>query len=193
MSERFDAAYYRRFYGRRPVHGRRQIAHLAEGVVSLASWWRIPIRSVLDVGAGKGYWREALAENHPTVKYHGIDASEYACKRFGHEQADIAVWRPRRKYDLAVCQSVLQYLDDTNATKAIDTLATACRGLLVFDAPTVLDREGVIDPASTDLNVHWRTGNWYRKRLTVGFTEVGAGIWVSHACPVLFFELERAR
>ena len=54
MAESFDAAYYGRFYGRRPVHNRRQIAHLGEGVMSFASWWRVPIRSVLDVGAGNG-------------------------------------------------------------------------------------------------------------------------------------------
>ena len=96
MAERFDAAYFRRFYGRRPVNSRRQIAHLAEGVFSLASWWRIPIRSVLDVGAGKGYWRDWLAATHPTVTYHGIDASEYACRQFHHELADIAAWQPRR-------------------------------------------------------------------------------------------------
>ena len=53
MTERFDAAYYRRYYGRRPVHDRRRIAALAEGVFSLASWWRVPIRSVLDVGAAR--------------------------------------------------------------------------------------------------------------------------------------------
>ncbi len=57
--------------------------------------------------------------------------------------------------------SVLQYLDDTDATKAIGTLATACRRLLLFDAPTISDRDTVIDPSSTDLDVHWRTGDWY--------------------------------
>jgi len=67
-SERFDAAYYRRFYGRRPVHDRRTIAQLAAGVMGMARWWRIPIRSVLDVGAGKGYWRDQLAVTHPHVR-----------------------------------------------------------------------------------------------------------------------------
>ena len=110
MAPPFDAAYFRRFYGRRPVHTRRQIAHLGSGVLSFASWWRVPIRSVLDVGAGTGYWRDWLAEAHPSVTYHGIDASEYACRRFGHELADVAIWQPRRQYDLVVCQSVLQYL-----------------------------------------------------------------------------------
>lgn len=193
MADRFDAAYYSRFYGRRPVHNRRQIAHLVEGVVSLAKWWRIPIRSVLDVGAGKGYWRDCLAQTHPNAMYHGIDASEHACRRYGHELADIAAWQPSRTYDLVVCQSMLQYLGDRDAERAISTLAATCRGLLLFDTPTVSDRDCVIDPSATDLDVHWRTGNWYRKRLSIGFTEIGAGIWLSHDCPAVFFELEHAR
>ena len=47
----FDAAYYRRFYRDRPVHGRAQIAKLAAGIVGLCGWWYVPVRSVLDVGA----------------------------------------------------------------------------------------------------------------------------------------------
>jgi len=193
MAERFDAAYYRRYYGRRPIHDRRRIAQLGAGVVSLASWWRIPIRSVLDVGAGKGFWRDWLTEAHPNTRYHGIDASAYACRRYGHESADIAVWRPRRKYDLVVCQSVLQYLDDSSASRAIDTLAAACRGLLVVEVPTVADRDSVIDPLGSDLGVFWRTGAWYRTRLAVGFTEIGGGMWLSRSCRAAFFELEMAR
>ena len=103
------------------------------------------------------------------------------------------MWQPRRKYDLVVCQSVLQYLDDADAATAIDTLAIACRGLLLFDAPTIADRDGVIDPTGTDLDVHWRTGNWYRRRLSVGFIEIGGALWLSRECPAAFFELERAR
>ena len=193
MTERFDAAYYRRYYGRRPVHDRRRIAALAEGVFSLAAWWRVPIRSVLEVGAGKGYWRDWLESTHPRVSYHGVDASEYACRRYGHEHADLATWKPSRSYDLVVCQSVLQYPDDRAATKAIATMAEASRGLLFFDVPTIADRDNVIDPASTDLDVHWRTGSWYRKRLSIGFTEIGAGIWVSKKSTAVFWELERSR
>jgi trans-aconitate methyltransferase len=193
LAGRFDADYYRRFYGRRPVHTRRQIASLGEGVMALASWWRIPLRSVLDVGAGKGYWRDWLAASHPRVTYHGIDASDYACLRFHHELADVASWRPRRRYDLVVCQSVLQYLDDKDAADAIGTLALACRGLLLFDAPTTADRDAVLDLTNTDLDVQWRTGNWYRKRLSVGFTEIGGGLWLSRTSSAVFCELERAR
>jgi trans-aconitate methyltransferase len=193
MTERFDAAYYRRYYGRRPVHTRQRIALLAEGVFSLAAWWRVPIRSVLEVGAGKGFWRDWLESRHQRVSYHGIDASEYACRRYQHELADVATWEPPRSYDLVVCQSVVQYLDDSKAVAAIDTLADACRGLLFFEVPTIADRDNVIDASSTDLDVHWRTGGWYRKRLSVGFTEIGAGVWLSKKSTAVFWELERAR
>jgi hypothetical protein len=191
--ERFDAAYYRRFYGRSPVHDARRIALLAAGVTSLAAWWRIPIRSVLDVGAGKGYWRDWLSVEMPKVRYHGIDVSEHACRTYGHERADLATWRPSRRDDLVVCQSVIQYLDDPSCARAIETLGEACRGVLVLEVPTVADREEIIDPAGTDLDVHWRTGTWYRKRLAPHFVEIGGGMWLSRRNTAPLFELERAR
>jgi trans-aconitate methyltransferase len=192
-AERFDAAYYRRYYGERPVHDRRQIAALATGVVSLAAWWRIPLRSVLDVGAGKGYWRDWLASERPRVRYHGIDVSDHACRRYGHECADLATWEPRRVYDVVVCQSVLQYLDGTEATRALAMFGRACRGLLYLEVPTIGDRSSVIDPDGTDLDVHWRSAAWYRARLDRSFVEVGAGLWSSRLCDAPLFELERSR
>lgn len=191
--ERFDAAYYRRYYGRRPVHDRRRIAQLATGVLALAAWWRVPVRSVLDLGAGKGYWRDHLAAAHPRISYHGVDVSVHACRRYGHEHADIATWQPRRRYDLVVCQSVIQYLDDGTATDAIDMLVAACRGLLFLEIPTREDRDQSIDPTATDLDVHWRTGGWYRSRLERGFVQVGGGLWLSRTSDAVLFELERTR
>jgi hypothetical protein len=192
-SERFDAAYYRRFYGRDGVHDAKRIAHLARGVTSLAAWWRIPVRDVLDVGAGPGYWRDWLSAELPKVRYHGLDVSDHACRTYGHEQADLATWSPRKAYDLVVCQSVLQYLDDAACTRAIAALGDACRGILVLEVPTTADREGAIDPSGTDLDVHWRTGAWYRRRLGRHLTEIGAGLWLSRRNPAVFFELERSR
>jgi SAM-dependent methyltransferase len=193
IDDRFDAAYYRRFYGADPVHDRHRIAALASGVAGLCRWWGLPLRSVLDIGAGPGLWGRWFATHRPGVRYHGIDVSVYACQRYGHEQADIATWRPRRAYDLVVCQGVLQYLDDAAAAAAIDNLALATRGLLYLEVPTLADRDDVVDPDHTDLDVCWRPGRWYRRRLAVHFTEVGAGIHVSLTAPVAFYELERGR
>lgn len=192
-TEHFDAAYYGRFYGRKPVHDRRRIGQLATGITSLAAWWRIPVRSVLDVGAGKGYWRDWLTEMHPRVRYHGLDISAHASRRYGHEHADISTWSPPRSYDLVICQSVLQYLDDDAVLRAVPVLGRACRGLLFLEAPTVADRDEVIDPARTDLEIHWRTGDWYRRALDTWFIEIGAGVWASRTLPMPFFELERGR
>jgi trans-aconitate methyltransferase len=190
VSERFDAEYYARFYGARPVHTRRQIAHLAAGVTGLLGWWRIPVRSVLDVGAGPGYWRDWFGQHRPTVRYRGIDISTHACERYGHEQRDIATWAPRAASDLVVCQGVLQYLDDTEATAAIGNLAAAARHVLYLEVPTRHDREHVIDAEATDLACHWRTGDWYRRRLVPHFTAIGAGLWARRDGGALFYELE---
>ena len=88
---------------------------------------------------------------------------------------------------------MIQYLDDRRAAEAIDALAAATRGLLFLEIPTTADRDHSIDPAGTDLDVHWRTGAWYRKRLRHGFTEVGGGLWLSGVSDAVLFELERAR
>ncbi len=188
----FDAAYYRRFYGRRPVHGRRAIGRLAEGVLGLCAWWGIPVRSVLDVGAGPGYWREWLAVNRPAVRYRGVDASPYACRRFGHELGDIAEWRPPRPYDLVVCQDVLQYLDDDRASRAISNLAAATRAVLYLQAPTAGDRRAVIDPLHSDLSAVFRPACWYRDHLARHFCEIGAGLFHPRRSAIRFYELEVA-
>lgn len=193
MHKRFDAEYYRRFYEHRPVHTPGSVAHLATGVFHMAAWWGVRIASVLDVGAGPGYWRDWFRKHHPDVKYVSVDVSDYACERYGHELRDITEWTPKTPSDLVVCQGVLQYADDAKAERAIENLARATRELLYLEAPTRHDHEHVIDSDATDLECHWRTGAWYRLRLTPHFTQVGAGLWAKRDRAVPFYELERAR
>jgi len=188
----FDAAYYRRFYRDRPVHGRAQIAKLAAGIVGLCGWWYVPVRSVLDVGAGPGFWRDWFAANRPSVRYTSIDVSEYACRRYGHRQADITQWHPARPSDLVICQGVLHYLDDDAVGRALDNLAAATRSVIYFEIPTASDRDDVVDQDRTDLAVHWRDGDWYRQRVDAHFVELGCGLWYSRSGPMSFYELERA-
>jgi SAM-dependent methyltransferase len=190
QDQRFDAAYYKRYYGASPVHTRRQIAQLASGVSGLIGWWGLPLRSVLDVGAGPGYWRDWFAQHRPTVRYKSIDISAHACKKFGHDQADIASWSPAAPFDLVVCQGVLQYLDANGAASAIENLARACRGVLFLEVPTSTDRLGVLDSARSDLDIHFRSGTWYRRRLGSHFREVGAALHARHGAPIAFYELE---
>jgi trans-aconitate methyltransferase len=191
--ERFDAAYYARFYGRRPVHTRRQVAHLCAGVCAMAAWWGLPLRSVLDVGAGAGWWRDWFAEHRPKVRYRSVDVSAHACTRYGHEQRDISTWRPERPADLVVCQGVLQYLDDRQADAAIRHLAAATAGVLYLEAPTSHDHDTVLDVDASDVDVHWRAGTWYRRRLRdAGLAQLGAGLWAPATLAAGLYELERS-
>lgn len=189
--DHFDAAYYRRHYhsaGR--VHSAAEVARLAAGVAGLARWWGVPLERVLDVGAGPGFWRTWFRRHVPTARYRSVDHSAHAARRYGHERRDISRWRARERFDLVICQGVLQYLDDAACARAIDHLGAMCRGLLYLEAITAADLASVVDREATDLEVHARTGAWYRRRLQRHFRPVGAGLWASREAGLLFYELE---
>ena len=177
----FDAAFFKRFYSTSPVHSRTKVNTLATAVHAMCQWWEVPVRSVLDVGAGLGYWRDWYATTHPKVKRLSVDISEHACEKYGHECHDIATWFPTRQFDLVVCHSVLQYLSDKQAVAAIGNLAKATRGVLYLEVPTSADLRNAVDKKTTDLNIYARTGDWYRKRLNRHFVQAGAGLWVARA------------
>ncbi len=188
----FDQNYYKRFYGGRgAVHSKVAVGHLAGAVMGLTKWWGLPIRSVLDVGAGPGYWRDWFAVHHPKIRYVSTDVSEYACKKYAHMQCDISEWVPKRPSDLVVCQGVLQYLDNRAATEAIANLKTATGGLLYLEVPTTEDRAATLDLDRSDLDAHWRPASWYRSRLRKGFTQIGAGLWIRPG-QLRMYELEGA-
>lgn len=186
----FDAKYYERFYGRGSVHTVSQIDKLATGIHSLLSWWGVEVASVLDVGAGPGYWRDWYRTNHPKVKVLSTDVSNHACITYGHKRADISDWVPPRKFDLVICHSVLQYPDNTATARAITNLAAGCRHFLYLEIPTTTDFDDVVDPHATDMSVHRRSGRWYRRHLDAHFRQVGGGLWLSRTSAVPMYELE---
>jgi hypothetical protein len=190
-AHRFDEAYYlRHYHGRDCVHSPLEIGRLAAGVTGLASWLGLEIAAVLDVGAGTGPWRRWFRRHRPGVRFRSIDVSPFACARYGHEQRDLSRWRSRERHDLIVCQSVLQYLDDAAAARAIENLGAMARGLLYLEAVTVRDLSHVVDVARTDTAIHARSGAWYRRRLARHFVPVGAGLWAARRAGLRFYELE---
>jgi len=191
--DRFDAAYYGRFYGTSPVHTKQRVGHLASAVVGLFGWWGLRLGTVLDIGAGPGYWRDWFAENRPRVMYRSVDVSPHACERYGHEERDISTWKPGAPSDLVVCQGVLQYLGNAAATQAIEHLAAGTRHLLYLEVPTLYDRDHVVDREYTDMDCHWRSGEWYRRRMTPHFVQIGAGLWARRDGAMVCYELERSR
>jgi hypothetical protein len=190
---RFDEGYYRRYYedAKTRVHDADKIGHLARGVTEMIQWLGGPLDAVLDVGAGAGLWRDWFAKNRPKTKYRSTEYSDYACEKYGHEKRDIATWRARERFDLIVCQGVLQYLPDDAAASAIENLGAMCRGFLYLEAITKGDFDAVCDQKLTDGAVHLRKAAWYRPRLAKHFVPVGCGLYYSARGTLQFYELER--
>lgn len=186
----FDSSYYSRFYGDRPVHSKAEVANLATAVHALLAWWHAPVRSMLEVGAGRGYWSEWYRKHHSRVKVVSTDISAHACEKYGHDQRDISCWQPPQPFDLVTCVGVLQYLDRNAAVRAVENLARATRTALYFEAPTHYDMTHVVEKQSTDLDVFVRSGTWYRELLTRHFHDVGAGLWIRRGSRVMLYELE---
>jgi hypothetical protein len=188
----FDAPYFERFYerSRTRVYGPDQVAELARGVLGMIRWLGGAVETVLDVGAGAGFWRKYLTEHEPNLRYRSIDASRYACARYGHEQKDITRWRSSDRFDLVVCQGVLPYLDDAGALGAIDNMGAMTAGFLYLEAITDKDISSVCDTGKTDVDVWRRPATFYKQALGRHFVSVGLGLYYSRRGDLSFYELE---
>src|ERR1700743_2918317 len=96
----------------------------------------IPVRSIIDAGCGIGLLRKPFADELPRARYHGLEASDYLCKRYGWTEGSVIDYVPRKPADLVVCYDVLQYLDDRDAARAIANLARMTRAALYISALT---------------------------------------------------------
>ncbi len=192
MRDRFDASYYRRFYGspKTRVYGPEEVHRLASGVTGFIAWFGGPLDTVLDIGAGTGLWGAWFGEHHPHVRVHSVDISPYACATYGHEHADITRWRTEVAFDLVLCQGVLPYIDDALLGAAIDNIAVMTRGFLYLEAMTAQDLECVCDRSRTDTSMNARPGRVYRALLAKHFVTVGCGLYYAKGGPLLFYELE---
>lgn len=189
---RFDAAYYRRFYGNRAtrVADAGSYRRLARFVAAYLRHLELPVESVLDLGCGLGNWRAALAEELPKASYTGVEVSDYLCERYGWTKASVVDFDPGRAFDLVICQGVLQYLPDRHAARAIGNLARLTRNALFLEVLTRRDWRENCDRETTDRDVHLRDGDWYRRRLRRHFVNCGGGVFVPRSSPAVLFELE---
>jgi predicted TPR repeat methyltransferase len=191
-AETFSKDYFDRFYESPTtrVHGPKEVARLVRGVTSLIDWFGGDLRSVLDIGAGAGLWRDWFRRYRPEVRYVSTDVSPYACEKYGHLPRDISQWRGRERFDLVVCQGVLPYLTHADAARALENIAAMARGFLYLEAITSEDLEEVCDTERTDVAVHRRSGHWYRQHLAKHFRFVGCGLYYANKGSLRFYELE---
>ena len=188
----FDRAYYDRYYGsaKTRVSNQNDIARLAAFVSAYVRQIELPVRRVLDVGCGLGFWKKALAREFPNATYEGVEVSEYVCKQLGWTHGSVVDYRAPSPFDLVVCQGVLQYLSHRKAAAAIENLAKLCGGALYLEALTREDWDQHCDKERTDGNVYLRKGDWYREHLGEFFINCGGGLFVRRTAPVVMYDLE---
>ena len=191
----FDRAFFQRYYHspRTAVATFDDVMKRARFVTSYLDHLQVDVRRVLDAGCGTGMWKRALARIDRDIEYAGIDTSEYLCARYGWTLSTIDQFRSRRKFDLVVCQDVLQYVDGKTAVRSFAVMARLCRGALYFDVPTRDDIDGgLLDMRLTDRSIHIRSAAWYRKRLAKEFVDAGGGVFVRRGAKAVILALERS-
>ena len=188
----FDAAYYRRFYLRSSTRAvsQAETERRAAVVTSIVSQLERPIRRILDMGCGLGWFKSPLLRAFPNASYTGVEYSRYLCDAMGWQHGSVVDFIGRGQFDLVICCDVLQYLDNSAATTAIDNLARLCRGVMYLHVPTKKDWQTLMDPTGTDQNVYVRSGRWYQQRLRKHFVHVGNGVLIRHGTEALQWELQ---
>ncbi len=189
---RFDAAYYRRFYEdpATRIYDQKRHASLVTGVVHLIDWLAAPVQSVLDVGAGVGWWGDWFRTHRPEVHYVSTEMERSICERYGHLQADITRWRADEYFNFVICQGVLPYLSKVEIRRAVKNIAAMCSGFLYLEAITDADIAHTVDTSRTDTGVYPHSADFYRQTLAPWFREVGGGLWARRDTGVMLYALE---
>lgn len=194
VRDTFDRNFYERFYFNRStaVVTDEAVRRLATFVLAYMDLLSVEVRSLLDAGCGVGLWRDAVRGMRRDIDYTGIDPSEFLCEKYGWRQSTIAAFKSRRKFDLVVCQDVLQYMDDDDAAASLDNLARLCRGALYFDVPTKEDiKGGALDEKRTDHAIYLRSVRWYRRQLARHFVAAGGGVFIPKRSQTVVLALEK--
>jgi 2-polyprenyl-3-methyl-5-hydroxy-6-metoxy-1,4-benzoquinol methylase len=188
----FNADYYRRFYlsATTRAMSREQTDTRGALIAALVKQLDIPVKRILDVGCGLGWYKRPLCRVFRDATYTGTELSEYLCDRKGWLRGSILDLRLKGSFDLVICADVVQYLNQREAEQALANLANWCRGALYFHVPTTRDWQENVDPSGTDDNVHLRSANWYRKQLRRHFIHTGGGVHVKDNVPFAQWELE---
>jgi SAM-dependent methyltransferase len=191
-SAHFDAKYYARYYEdeRTRVASSSDIARLGRFVCSYVDYLGVKVKRVLDAGCGLGLWQAVIAEHYPKARYTGIELSEYLCATRGFVNASVVDYRDRGRFDLVICQGVLQYLTDAEAKRAIRNLGRLCRGILYLEVLTAEDWKSACDRRFSDGAVHRRSADWYRKELSRDFRALGGGVFAHRDADLVLYALE---
>ena len=176
----YDEAYFARWYRdpRTRVHTPESVRRKVRMVVGVAEYFlRRKVRSVLDVGAGEGRWRAELKRLRPSIRYVGIDPSEFVVRRHGKRRnirlgsfETLHDMKVGNSFDLIVCADVLQYVSTPALVRGVRHIAGLLNGVTFLESYTSGDEmEGDLE------GWHHRSKAEYR-RVFSGAGLVGCGL-----------------
>jgi SAM-dependent methyltransferase len=186
-SKRFSRNYFDKWY-RDPRHriatpaDVRRRALLAVGVAEMVLGRRV--RSVLDVGCGEAAWRAPLLRHRPTIRYEGVDSSEYAVRRYGRSRrirrgsvGELDRVGLRGKFDIVICADVLHFLGDREVERGLEHIVSLLRGVAYL--PTFTSADAIDGDVHA---LHRRSAKWYLSRFAAaGLVPLGLDFYAERS------------
>lgn len=195
----YTKAYFDKWYRhpRTRVKSSLDIERQLRMVVAAAEYlFERPVRKVLDVGAGEGTWSLALTKIRPGASYYGVDASEYAVRRYGKARnirlgtfGTVGMLDLPDDFDLVLCCGVLNYVAPRELAAGLRALATMCPGVGYFEVFSSAD-----DAVGDFTRAEARTPRWWRALFRrTGWSAMGMHLYLPTPIEGVAAALERAR
>lgn len=195
----YDKSYFDKWY-RHPRHRVKSaldIARQLRFVVGATEYLlERPVRRVLDVGCGEGNWLAPLRQLRPRAGYWGVDASEYAVRKWGKRRnihlgsfGALDTLELPSGVDLTLCCGVLMYVSPEELLPGLQELEARSDGVCYFE---VFTRE---DEATGDFKRReMRPARWWRSLFRrAGFVPCGMHLYLPRALAERAAVLERGR
>lgn len=191
-AERFDAAYYQRFYHNPETRAASpaEQQHQAVFIASYLKYLQLPVTRILDVGCGLGALLHHIGGQFPRAECVGVELSPYLCETYGWQNGSVVDYEDDA-FDLVICSDVLGYLNNRDCGKALKNLARLCEGALYLSVITAEDLD-ICDPEHTDMQQKSRPHSWYQQRLAVHFAAMGGGLFLRKPLSVPVWRMEQA-
>lgn len=198
-AEYYSKEYFDKWY-RHPRHrvkSKLDIERQLRFIISATEYlFERPVRKVLDVGAGEGNWSLALKKIRPGASYYGVDASEYAVRRFGKRRnirlgtfGEAGGLELPDDFDLVLCCGVVNYVAPAELARGLKALASLCVGAAYYEVFTSADHAtGDFTRATARAPEWWRA--LFRRN---GWSAMGMHVYLPTPIAGVAAALERAR